>query len=217
MDDKELIQVALGVNSPWYVKVPKKRAWRHLDFFHYEPHLHVRVPRTKCSEHGIKIINLSWARSNSGFSLFFETLIVALCKEMPVSAVADISNIHEDSIWRILAHYVDKARENVDLSELDTIGVDELSVKKDHQYITLFYDLKDSRVIHIEDGKKREVFKGLRDKISEKIDPEQVKYLSMDVYPAYKGGAKEFFPNAKITFDNFQNRLISIPNNLKSV
>jgi transposase len=98
MDDKELIQVALGVNSPWYVKVPKKRAWRHLDFFHYEPHLHVRVPRTKCSEHGIKIINLSWARSNSGFSLFFETLIVALCKEMPVSAVADISNIHEDSI-----------------------------------------------------------------------------------------------------------------------
>lgn len=136
---------------------------------------------------------------------------------MPVSAVADISNIHEDSIWRILAHYVDKARENVDLSELDTIGVDELSVKKDHQYITLFYDLKDSRVIHIEDGKKREVFKGLRDKISEKIDPEQVKYLSMDMYPAYKGGAKEFFPNAKITYDNFQNRLISIPNNLKSV
>lgn len=238
MDDKELIQVALGVNSPWYVKEiklsttnkrmdiyldftkgsnfpcpicnklneihdTKKRTWRHLDFFHYEAYLHARVPRTNCSEHAVKIINLPWARSNSGFSLFFETLIIALCKEMPVSAVADISNIHEDSIWRILTHYVDKARENVDLSELDTVGVDELSVKKGHQYITLFYDLKDSRVIHIEDGKKREVFKGLRDKISEKIDPDQVKYLSMDMYPAYKGGAKEFFPNAKITYDKF--------------
>ena len=238
MEDKELIQIALGINSPWYVKEiklntshkrmdiyldftkgskfhcpvcntlneihdTKQRTWRHLDFFHYEAYLHARVPRTKCTQHDVKTIDLPWTRPNSGFSLLFEALIIALCKEMPVSAVADISHIHEDSVWRILSHYVDKARENVDLSELDTIGVDEISVKKGHQYITLFYDLKQSRVIHIENGKKREVFKGLRDMISGKIDPEQIKSLSMDMYPAYKGGAKEYFPNAKIAFDKF--------------
>ena len=57
------------------------------------------------------------------------------------------------------AHYVDKAHENVDLSELDTMGVDELSMKKGNQYITLFNHLRDSRVIHIEDRKKRGALK----------------------------------------------------------
>ena len=51
---------------------------------------------------------------------------------------------------------------------------------------------KQSQIIHIESGKKREVFKGLRVKIFEKIDHETVKYLSMDMYPAYKGDAKEY-------------------------
>jgi len=238
MEDKELIQVALGVRSPWFVKDvklstsakrmdiyldfikgskfpcpicgelndlhdTKVRTWKHLDFFHYEAFLHARVPRIKCNEHNVKMVHLPWARSNSGFSLLFETLIVTLCKEMPVSAVAGISNVHEDSIWRILSHYVDSARKNVDLSQLNTVGVDELSIKKGHQYITLFYDLKESRVIHIENGKSREVFNGLKDTISEKIDPEQIKYLSMDMYPAYKGGAKEYFPNTKIVYDKF--------------
>lgn len=83
-----------------------------------------------------------WTRSNTGFTLHFETLSVALCNEMTPSAVADMTNIHADSIWKIIGHYVDEAREKVDLSELDTVGINEISVKKGHQYITLFYDMK---------------------------------------------------------------------------
>ena len=82
--------------------------------------------------------------------LFFEALIVAMSKEMTVSSIAELVNIHEDSLWRILTHYVEKAMSKVNLSDLDTIGVDEISVKKGHSYVTLFYDLKKARVIHIE-------------------------------------------------------------------
>ncbi|ABE51238.1 ISL3-like element ISMbu4 family transposase [Methanococcoides burtonii] len=238
MEDKELIQITLGLLSPWFVKDidlntskrrmdiyldfskgtkfscpvcnklselhdTKKKVWRHLDFFHYETYLHARVPRTKCNEHGVKLVNVPWTRQNTGFTLFFEALIVAISKEMTVSAIAEMINIHEDSVWRILTHYVNKAAAKMDLSGLDTIGVDEISVKKGHSYVTLFYDLNKSRIIHIENGKKRSVFKKFREYLSKKIDPDNIKYISMDMYPAFKGGAREYFPNAKIVYDKF--------------
>ncbi|ETA66605.1 ISL3 family transposase [Methanolobus sp. WCC1] len=238
MDDKLLIQMALGITPPWYVKdidlnVSKKRmdiyldftkgtkfpcpvcnklcdlhdtkekVWRHLDFFHHETYIHARVPRTKCDGDDVKLVEVPWTRQNTGFTLFFEALIVAMSKEMSVSSIAELINIHENSVWIILAHYVEEARAKMDLSELDTIGVDEISVKKGHSYVTLFYDLNQSRVIHIENGKKRSVFKNFREVLSRKIDPDNIKYISMDMYPAFRGGAREYFPNAKIVYDKF--------------
>jgi transposase len=238
MDDKGLIQVVLGIHSPWFVKDinlntsgkkmdihlefikgsrfpcpvcnklsevhdTKERTWRHLDFFHYESYLHARVPRTKCKEHGVKLVNLPWSRPNTGFTLFFEALIVTMSDVMPVSAVADMVSLNEESVWRILAHYVNKAVENVDLSEVDTIGIDEISVKKGHQYITLFYDFNEKRVIHIEHGKGKDALKRFKKVMEDKIKPNQIKYISMDMSPAFISGAKEYFPEAKIVFDKF--------------
>jgi len=238
MDDKGLIQVALGVQSPWFVKdinlnisekkmdiyldfikgsrfpcpvcnelseihYTKERIWRHLDFFHYESYLHARVPRTKCKEHGVKLVNLPWSRPNTGFTLFFEALIVAMSDVMPVSAVADMVSLNEESVWRILAHYVKEALENVDLSDVDMIGIDEISVKKGHQYITLFYDFNETRVIHIEPGKGKDALKRFKKVMEDKIEPNQIKYISMDMSPAFISGAKEYFPDAKVVFDKF--------------
>ncbi|SEH90938.1 [weak similarity to] Transposase,IS204/IS1001/IS1096/IS1165 [Bathymodiolus azoricus thioautotrophic gill symbiont] len=40
-----------------------------------------------------------------------------------------------------------------DLSGIDTFGLDETSVAKGHDYITLFVDLYKKAVVHISDGK----------------------------------------------------------------
>ena len=238
MEDKDLIQLALGITPPWFVKElnldtskkrmdiyldfikgskflcpvcnelcsihdTKERVWRHLDFFHYETYLHAKVPRIKCNGHGVKLIDLPWTRQNTGFTLFFEALIVAMCKEMSVASVADIAHIHEDSVWRILSHYVDKAKEERDISDLKTVGVDEIAVKKGHNYVTLFYDMEEARVIHIENGKGKDVFQKFRTEIAGKVDHEQIQYISMDMYRAFKSGAREYFPKATIVFDKF--------------
>lgn len=63
---------------------------------------------------------------NTGFTLFFEALIVAMCKEMSLASVTDILRIHEDSVWRIRSVIVDKAKEDRDISDLKMIGLDEV-------------------------------------------------------------------------------------------
>lgn len=40
----------------------KEKVWRHLNFFQYECHLVVRVPRTDCKEDGALQVEVPWAR-----------------------------------------------------------------------------------------------------------------------------------------------------------
>jgi len=65
-----------------------EKTWRHLDFFQHEAFLHARVPRVSCDGCGVKLVEVPWARTGSGFTLLFEALILALVKSMPVAAVA---------------------------------------------------------------------------------------------------------------------------------
>ena len=87
-----------------------ERTWRHLNVFQYPTYMHAREPRVKCGQHGKKTVDLPWARKGSGFSLHFEALIVEMGREMPVSAVSHMVGINEDSVWRILKHYVEEAK-----------------------------------------------------------------------------------------------------------
>lgn len=238
MEDKKLMQITLGVPSPWFVKSielntseermevyfdfikgsvfacpicnkpckthdTKDRSWRHLPLFHYDPYIHARVPRTKCEVHGTKTVVIPWSRPDTGFTSLFEADVVALCKEMSVASVAERVKIHEESAWRILAYHVNEAIERVDLSQFDTIGVDEISVRKGHKYITLFYDIKNAKVIHIGVGKGKDAIKKFKHTISKKINPGQIKYIAMDMSPAFISGVREYFPSAKIVFDKF--------------
>ena len=81
-----------------------------------------------------------------GFTLSFEAMVTMISQEMPVSAVARMVQIHEDSVWRILRRYVDETRKEHDLSGISVLGIDEFSVEKHHVYVALFYDIKNSRV-----------------------------------------------------------------------
>jgi transposase len=121
---------------------------------------------------------------------------------MPVSAVSRIVGINEDSVWRILKHYVEDARKSEDISDLKTPGIDEFSVEKHHVYVTLFYDIKNSRIIHIGDDKESDVFGKFIMK-HPFLDPAGIENIIMDMYPSYISGAKQYFPDSSIVFDHF--------------
>jgi len=164
--------------------------------------VHAREPRIKCNDHGKKTVDLPWARKRSGFSLHFEAMIVEMGKEMPVSSVARIVGINEDSVWRILKHYVDAARKEWDLSSISVIGIDEFSVEKHHVYVTLFYDIRNSRVIHIEEGEDSDVFMKFMQK-NPFLDPAGIEHITVDMCPPYISSAKRYFPDPSIVFDHF--------------
>lgn len=182
----------------------KERIWRHLNFFQYKAFIHCQVPRCNCNEHGIKQVEVPWTRKDSGFTLLFEAFVMTLVKNMPVNAVAKLIGIYSDRIWRIIDHYVAEAYESVDFSEVTTIGLDETSNKRGHNYITLFVDLDKSKVMYATEGKDSSTIKTFKETFeNHNGDTLSVENISCDMSPAFIKGVNEQFPNADITFDKF--------------
>ena len=75
-------------------------------------------------------------------------------------------------------------------------------MEKHHVYVTLFYDIKKSRVINIEEGKESDVF-GKFIMRHPFLDPSKIDHITMDMYSSYISGAKEYFPASEIVFDHF--------------
>lgn len=181
-----------------------EKVWRHLNFFEHQAYLHVRVPRVDCTACGIKLVAVPWARNGSGFTLLFEAYVLSLVKEMPVSAVACLVAEHDTRIWRILHHYVENARAEADFSGVTEVGVDETASKRGQNYITLFADLKEKRVLFATEGRDAATLGAFRaDLEAHGSAAEEVRHLSMDMSPAFQKGAALYFPEAEITFDKF--------------
>lgn len=115
---------ACSENKDGAVHDTQARTWRHLNFFQYETYLHARVPRIRCGLCGVKQVDVPWARPGSGFTLLFELLVLSLSREMSVAAVAETMAVRANRLWRILDHYVERARRRVDLSGFHQLGID---------------------------------------------------------------------------------------------
>ena len=184
-----------------------ERTWRHLNFFQHKTFLHARQPRIECPDHGVKTVEVPWARPGVGFTLLMEAFILLLVQGgMTPTQAARLIDEHDTRLWRVLQHYVDKARDEADFSGVTAIGVDETSRSKGHNYISVFMDLDrdDRRVLFATEGKDAETVKRFREDLeAHGGKAEQVQEACLDMSAAFIRGLTDEFPEAKLTFDNF--------------
>jgi transposase len=129
---------------------------------------------------------------------------MALVREMPVNAAAALLGEHDTRLWRVLDHYVQSARAQADHSQVKRIGIDETSARRGHDYISLFFDLDQRRLLFGTEGKNHETVQAFAvDLSAHKGKPEQVTAACIDMSKAFIKGIRETLPNAEITFDPF--------------
>lgn len=240
MRDTNLLQLALGIASPWSVTrsdfdpvahrldihidfKPGSRficpacgsgdcpvhdtgqaEWRHLNFFQHQAYLHARVPRVRCTRCGVRKIAVPWARPGSGFTLLFEALLMALVTAMPVNAAARLVDEHDTRLWRVIHHYVERARETMDASDVTRVAFDETAARRGHDYITLCVDIDQARVLHVTEGKDAGTIAAFAEDLAEHGgDPEAIAEVCIDMSPAFIKGVNENLPQAAVTFDKF--------------
>ena len=182
-----------------------RRSWRHLDFFQFEAWLHADVPRVGCTACGkTSQVVVPWAREGSGFTLLFEALALALCRDMPVKQAAVLLRCADKQLWRRIDHYVAQARALDDMSAVQIVGIDETSLQRGQSYITVVHDLDTKRLLFATEGRDHQtVVDFAADLKAHGGDPERVRHVCQDMSPAFAKGVGLALPNALISYDRF--------------
>lgn len=179
------------------------KTWRHLNCFEHKTYIHCKVPRVKCEKHGVHLVEVPWAKANTGFTLLFEAFVMQLAKKMSILSISQLLDESNGRLWRIVHRYAKEYVENLEFSKVTKIGLDETS-RKGHEYITVFIDLDTSRVLYIADGKKATTIEEFEEFFKEHNGtPENVTDITCDMSMGFTTGIKKAFKNSKITYDKF--------------
>ncbi len=198
MTEKEQIEGIFPVHDT------VEKTWRHLNFFQHDCYLTCRVPRVKIDSKKVRQVQTPWEGLANGFTLLLEVFLLQLCHNMTVSAVSRITGIEDKRIWRMLEKYVGKAEKDIDMSDIKQIGIDETSMKKHHDYVTLVADLETHNTVFVTKGKDSKTIDKFKVSLEEHGGKsENITDASIDMSKAFIKGVNDNFENAKITFDKF--------------
>ena len=179
--------------------------WRHLNVFQHPCQITCRLPRGKCRQCGhVFRVRPPWEGLSPHFTKEFEAFALLLMREMPMSKVAEVVGETDTRLWRMLFRQVDAAYAEADFSHVCCVGVDEMSVRKGHEYISVFADLIRKRVIFATEGKDHQTWLAFVAALEKHNGHRHaVTQVSLDMSPAYQKGVAETCRNAQVVFDKF--------------
>jgi transposase len=121
--------------------------WRHLDFGRWQVEVRAGLRRLCCPVHGVRTEAVPFARPGAGFTRDFEDLVAWLATKMDKTAIVRYARIDWDTVGRICERVVADGLDPARLDGLVHIGVDEVSWKRHHHYLTLVCDHAAKKVI----------------------------------------------------------------------
>lgn len=177
-------------------------SWRHLDLGGRQFRLRMRRRRLDCPEHGVRAEAVPFARAGARFTTDFEDLVVWLTTRADKTTVSTFARVAWRTVGatcqRVSAEKLDPDR----LAGLVDIGVDEISWRKHHKYLTLVSDHDTSTIVWGTAGKNAAALDAFFDDLGQD-GAEGIEAVSMDLGPAYAKAVRARAPQAVICFDPF--------------
>lgn len=177
-------------------------SWRHLRLGALRLVVRARLRRLVCPEHGVRVEGVPFARPASRFTRDFEQLVAWLAVKMDQDALRRLVQVDWDTVGRICDRVVADELDPGRLDELYDIGVDEISWKKHHNYLTLVVNHTTNKVVWGAEGKNTKTLDGFFDELGE-VRSGQIRAVSMDMGPAFRKSVTTHAGQATICFDPF--------------
>jgi transposase len=126
-----------------------------------------------------------------------------LCREMTNKAVAELENLHDSTVKKLDKIYVAQQVAKAGLPAPRAIGVDEISIRKGHNYRIVVSDLERGRPIWVGGRGRGEedldlFFRELGDKKARRI-----KLVAMDMWKPFLKSVQKNIPAVRIIYDKF--------------
>ena len=192
-----------AARSPNYDQGEGRRNCRALDLGTLRCFLQADSPRVDCLEHGPTVAQVPWARHAAGHTRDFDDQVAWLVTHAPKSTVAELMRVAWRTVGSIIERVVADGRAAHDPFEgLVRIGIDEISYKRGHRYLTICVDHDSGRLIWAAVGRDRETLGGFFALLGEQRC-QQIRLVSADAAPWIAQVVAQRCGNATLCIDSF--------------
>jgi transposase len=177
-------------------------SWRHLDLGTWRLEIHAQLRRLECPEHGVRVEGVPFARHRAGFTRDFEQLVAWLATRTDKTTIRRLLRIDWGTVGRIIERVTRDELDQDRLENLFEIGIDEVSWRKQHRYLTLVADHLRGQIVWGAEGRDAQTASRFFNEIgSDRAHALEV--VSMDMGPGYAKATREHAPQAIIAIDPF--------------
>lgn len=143
-----------GRRCPGYDQGEGRRRWRALDLGTVRAELEAGAPRVRCRDHGVVVAQVPWARHGAWFTRPFEDTAAWLACVTSKSTVCELLRVSWRTTGRIIERVAAENSAKTDLlAGLTRIGIDEISYRKGHKYLTVVVDHDSGRLVWAAPGR----------------------------------------------------------------
>ena len=146
---------------------------------------------------------LDWLAKNPRFTQRFAMHVGALCREMTNTAVAEAERIHDRTVKDLDTIYMQKQVARAGLPAPRAIGVDEIAIRKGHDYRIVVSDLDRRRPIWVGGKGRTEADFDLFFATLGANKTARIQLAAMDMWRPFRTSLARNAPQARVIFDKF--------------
>jgi transposase len=188
-----------------------ERCWRGLDLAGSRLVLRAVIRRLACRRCGrVRTEQVAWARPGARFTRDFEDVVAWLAQRMDKTAISRLLRCSWEAVAAIVTRVVAERLDTSRLEGVYRIGVDEVSYRKGHRFLTVVADHdRDGAVIWAGEGKNAATLEGFYDELGEERCA-RLQAVSLDLGAAFKKATDTKAPQARQCVDPFH--LVALAN-----
>lgn len=145
--------------------------------------------------------SIPFAKPKKRHTISFEKFVISLMGFATIEHVAKFLGVSWNLVKNIHKAYLLREYQSPDLGLLRYVGIDEFSIRKGHEYMTIFINLESGEIIHAVEGKSIENITPFLLQLKDRAV--QLKAMAMDMNAAYASATKQHLPNVDVVFDRF--------------
>ena len=188
----------------WSVYDRSVRRWRHLDLGVTRCFLEAEIARIDCRRCGrVRTEEVPWARPGARHTRDLQDVVAWLAQRTDKTTITKLLRISWEAVAKIVIDVVAEAINDTRLENLYRIGVDEVSYRKGHRYLTVVADHdREGAVVWVGEGKDHSVLEAFYDELGEERVA-RLQSISLDMGGAYKLATDNVAPHVIQCVDPF--------------
>jgi transposase len=177
---------------------PSVRRWRHLDLGATRCFLESEICRVDCRHcHRVRTEEVPWARPGAPHAKDFQDVVCWLAQRVDKTTITKLLRVSWEAVAKIVVDVVADTIDDRRLDDLYRIGVDEVSYRKGHRFVTVVADHdRNGAVVWAGEGRTAGTVTAFYDELG----PDrrgQLQAVSLDMGAAHKSATDAKAPMAR--------------------